>query len=62
MLDHGTCYKFIAKYLGPDEWRVCQGRPYGENCNPASPGFLWQKEIPAFRATPWAIKRLGQAF
>ena len=50
-LQHGLCYEFAVDYLGTTEWRACASRPYG-NCQPDSPDFLWEREIPAFRGIP----------
>ena len=50
-LNHGGCYRLVATYMGPTEWRACRSQPYGADCTPTSADFLWEKEIPAFRGT-----------
>ena len=50
-LNHGGCYRLVATYMGPTDWRACRSQPYGADCTPTSADFLWEKEIPAFRGT-----------
>ena len=51
-LEHGTCYVINARYLGPTDWLACASQPYGANCSPSSPDFLWHHDIPAFSSSP----------
>ena len=60
-LQHGECYKLVATYSGPIEWRACRSQPYGANCTPTSTDFLWEKEIPAFRSAS-ILQPLGWAY
>ena len=60
-LQHGGCYKLVATYSGPIEWRACRSQPYGADCTPTSADFLWEKEIPAFRGTA-SVEHLWWAY